>query len=121
MSNDNCDEWTSQRNKARQQIKEWSNQIQDIQYKIRCLAIDLDPAREFEYNLQIVRIITRWKCPDSPFGWCAYHTIEDPALDSCISASNAVRRLVISVSKASFLACWASIRAARSDAAVSTP
>jgi len=25
-----------------------------------------------------------WDCPDSPFGLCSYHNIEDPAHDSCV-------------------------------------
>lgn len=25
-----------------------------------------------------------WECPSSPFGWCAYHTVLDPAHDTCI-------------------------------------
>jgi len=29
-------------------------------------------------------IDTFWGCPSSPFGWCAYHIIEDRAHDNCI-------------------------------------
>ena len=25
-----------------------------------------------------------WDCPDSPFGWCMYHMLHDPAMDSCV-------------------------------------
>ena len=25
-----------------------------------------------------------WGCPDSPFGYCAYNTINDPTHDSCL-------------------------------------
>jgi hypothetical protein len=33
---------------------------------------------------QWYHIDTFWECPDSPFGWCAYHFIKDPAHDGCI-------------------------------------
>ena len=30
------------------------------------------------------KISVKWECPSSPFGWCAFHIIEDPANDGCV-------------------------------------
>jgi len=33
-----------------------------------------------------------WDCPDSPFGLCMYHTINDPAKDDCVFCHHPLER-----------------------------
>jgi len=33
-----------------------------------------------------------WGCDESPFGWCAFHRMEDPAHDHCIFCENPLER-----------------------------
>lgn len=35
-------------------------------------------------DAQWFHISTEWECPESPFGWCMYHIIHDPAMDGCV-------------------------------------
>ena len=29
-------------------------------------------------------VSTEWDCPESPFGWCMYHILNDKANDDCV-------------------------------------
>jgi hypothetical protein len=44
---------------------------------------DKKPYPDIEEGLEWYNISTEWNCPDSPFGYCMYHKIHDPAQDSC--------------------------------------
>lgn len=33
-----------------------------------------------------------WDCPESPFGLCAYHQVDDPAMDNCVFCGQPLER-----------------------------
>jgi len=85
---------------SKKRIKEWKKQIRDIEDKIieeANKAMEAEDAKVEYYDMienkkvpgiyddaQWFNITDAWECPESPFGYCMYHKIHDPAMDSCV-------------------------------------
>lgn len=61
-------------------IRDKRNQQEELDYEIR----EIVDKHMKEGDSQWYSVDTFWECPDSPFGWCAYHNFEDPVHDNCI-------------------------------------
>jgi len=61
-------------------IWEKRNQQDELDYEI----LEIVEKHMEEGEAQWYAVDTFWDCPDSPFGWCAYHNMIDPVHDNCI-------------------------------------
>lgn len=85
------------KNRAKTRISFLRDLQRELEYKIEQIAENVmdekipmidaytgDEVKGLYDDMQWFFVSDDWDCSESPFGWCMYHRIHDPAHDGCV-------------------------------------